>query len=225
MPNQYTVPTFQSVLDIWSKRKILPSDIFAALSDERRGQAGRLADVWNTHFVTDIYGSLLEAIRDGQTTREWLPKAQQILDAYGAAEGTTVYTGERFSAWYGDLVFRTNTANAYAAGRYAEMFSPEWIQASPFWLYSAIHDKRTRTTHWQLDGKVFRKDDAAARRFLPPWGFNCRCNAIELDAADFRDGRYRLSHGSEVEIQPPEGWDADRVASLVPEILRARGGA
>lgn len=61
---------------------------------------------------------------------------------------------------------------------------------------------------WILSGGIFTS--------------NCRCQSIELDAEDVKDGGYRVSRGSEIpdEAFPPEGWRTDRVAALVPSFLR-----
>lgn len=218
------VPPYERSLALWGKRKILSAADFAALSDELKGQAGRLAGIYHTSFTTAIYDSLGDAIREGKTLGDWLPHAQQLFDGFGAAGGERLYSGQTWSPWYADLVFRNATQASYASGRYAEMFSPEWIEAAPFWMYDATADGRTRPEHRALDGKVFRKDDVAARVFLPPWGHNCRCTAIELSEDDVKDGGYEISKGTDIleQFKPPKGWDADRVASLVPESQRKR---
>lgn len=167
------IDTLAKVLELWSKREIVPSDVFDQLTDELKGRAGRLAGVWHTTFVQAVYESLFRAINEGHSLQEWLPHVQQMLDGFGAAGGERLYSGEKWSAWYADLVYRNANAAAYAGGKYAEMFSQEWMVLAPFWLYSAIDDDRVRETHLALDGKVFRKDDVTARRFLPPWSHNC----------------------------------------------------
>lgn len=214
------VPPLKDTLALWRRRKILNSKRFGKLADELKGQAGRLAGVWQTRFVEAVYGSLFDAMAGGLTLQEWIPKAQSLLDQYGADTGVRIFSGEEWSPWYSDLVFRNANAAATAGGRYAEMFSREWIRRAPFWLYDAINDSRTRPDHLALDGMVFRKDDAAARKYLPPIDHNCRCAAEETDQLDVDEGGYKITRGTSVDVKLPDGWDADRVASLVPEALR-----
>lgn len=218
------VPPLKETLSLWRKRKILDSDTFERLVDELKGHAGRLVDVWHTGFVEKVYASLFDAMAQGWTLADWIPKAQSLLDQFGASAGVRIFSGETWSAWYADLVFRNANAAATAGGRYAEMFSREWIQRAPFWQYDAINDNRTRPDHLALDGLVFRKDDPAARKYLPPIAHGCRCSSIEADQADLDDGGYKVTRGRNVDIPLPEGWDADRVASLVPLALRNLGG-
>ncbi len=222
-------PSFEEILALWEDRKILSSDEFAGLADYLKGTAGRLAGNWDTRFVADLYSSLSGAWRAGLTLSDWLPEAQRILEAYGGT--ATIYgSAETWSAWYADLVFRNATQAAHAGGRYARMFSPTQLAEAPFVLYNAIHDFRTRPEHRALDGKVFRKNDPSARSYYPPLGHNCRCSLIELNDDDIRSGGYAITPGSTIPYlatedgslvgKPPKGWDADRVRSLVPDVLR-----
>lgn len=195
-----TVKPFDKTLTLWARRKVLPADQFAALGDEQKAKAGRLAGIYHTSFTQAIYDSLGKAISEGQTVRDWAPQAQQILDGFGAAKGERIYSGDTWSPWYADLVFRTATQAAYAGGRYAEMFSPEWMTAAPYWLYDATNDGRTRPEHRALDGLVFRKDDARARHFLPPAGFNCFPGDTRVKGA-FRAGARAMYSGPVVTLE------------------------
>lgn len=235
-------PLLDDILALFGDREILDTDTFAALADEYKAQAGRLVGVWDTKFVEDVYGELLAALQDGQSVRDVVPRLQMHLDHYAAQHGIEIFSGRRWSPAYADIVFRTNVQAAYAAGRYSEQFTPASIERTPFWMFSAIGDERTRPQHMALDGKVFRKDDPASRYYLPPLGFNCRCGTIMLNDRDLQDGGYRVTDGGAISSLPmrdadgkpildkdgaplsvglpPEGWRSDRVDSLVPGILR-----
>jgi len=218
-------PVLTATLKRWRDRTALTSSEFAALEDEFKAQATRLAGVWDRRFVEEIQASLAEAMSSGSTVKDWLKSAQKLLDGYGG--DVTVFSGQEFSAWYADVVFRTNTQASMAAGRYAQMFRPSRIRAIPYVLYSAILDARTRPEHAALNGKLFRKDDPDARRYFPPSGFNCRCMLIELDQVEADEGGYTVTPGRSIssllpgiDLQPEEGWNSDRVSSLVPDVLR-----
>lgn len=216
------LPTLKETLKRWKARKIFGSDTFDALADEMKGQAGRLVDVWHTGFVEKIYGSLFDAMASGATLSDWIPEAQKLLDLFGADDGVRIFSGEKWSPNYADLVFRNAHSAAMAGGRYAEMFSREWTRIAPYWLYDAVDDTRTRPTHAALDGLVFRKDDPAARRLLPPSAHRCRCLALEYTQRDVDEGKHRITGAGSLsaDVLPPRGWDADRVDSLVPGTLK-----
>lgn len=222
-------PALGEVVRRLAARSIVPGAVFYEMAVELRGTAGTLAGVWNTRFIVEIYGSLQDAIAAGKTVREWVETAQAILDKYGSAEAVTIYSGDRWSAWYADLVFRQNVQSAYAAGRLAEQYRPSEIARSPYLMFSAIRDARNDSPAKcpgmicrRLDGLVIHKMDPAARTLLAPRHFNCRCHEIELDEFDVTAGRYTVVTGDRLRaegIVPPEGWDTDRVGQLVPDVL------
>lgn len=215
--------SLERAIDAWKKKGVVSNDVWALLEPFFKSKAFSLAGQWNTDFLAELFDSLSKALFDQRTVQEWLEEADGIFGRFGAAGNKPrLFDGPSPKPHYADMVFRTNQGQFQAAGTYAETFSRRWLAAAPFWLYSAINDDRTREEHAYLDGRVFRKDDAKARMLLPPNSWNCRCQSIELDAEDVKDGGYRVSRGSEIpdEAFPPEGWRTDRVAALVPSFLR-----
>lgn len=82
-------------------------------------------------------------------------------------------------------VFRTNMATAHSAGK---LFALEKAgDTVGGWEYIAIIDDRTRDDHKELDGKMFAANDT---RYFPPIGFQCRCIASLIDAAEWEAEGY-----------------------------------
>lgn len=217
-------PLLNDILDLWSSREILTSKQFYELSLALRGRAGSLVRVWDTKFIEAIYDSIGKAMRQNLSSAEWMTEAQKIVDAFGGGEKLALYSGENFTPWYAETIFRTNVIGAYAAGRYADLFSDEGRQMAQFWMFSAVNDDRNDTEEKcpgmicrELDGKVFLKDDAEANRSLPPLHFNCRCTVIELDQQDVEAGGYQRATGSSFgDLLKTEGvWGDDKVRSLL----------
>lgn len=85
----------------------------------------------------------------------------------------------RFRNWRLQRIYRTESALSYAGAQFARL---QGIKGKfPYWEYSAILDQRTRPSHRELDGKIFRSDD---KNFWPPLGFNCRCTVILISKAE-----------------------------------------
>lgn len=218
------------VLKVWEKRLPLTPAPLQALGEEAYARGWGLAGIWEQKFLERIQGSLTTAIAKGSTYSEWTQnEGQKILDAFGA--GVSTYKGgKRWDPWYSELVMRNATQASFAGGRYSAMWAPEWQKVAPFWRYYATLDDRTRPEHSALHGKVFRKDDAAARAFLPPWGHACRCQAQELTLAEVEDAGYQISDGNRVPLmpiegggtigRPPGGWDIDRVTANSSRVLK-----
>lgn len=233
-------PLLQEVVDRWAKRGALAWKEFYALADELKARAFTAKRLWDQQALEQTLESLRQALAEGKTVREWQATSWRDLAArFGTAGADTSH--------YVDTVFRTNTQAAYAGGRYAEMFNADWMEAAPYWRYSAIHDGRTRPEHAALDGRIFLKSDPAARRYLPPISFNCRCQCIEMTQEDIDAGGYKVTRGTDVPSiplvdshgdpildpktkqplvvgAPPKGWDADRAESLVPGVLKSVQG-
>lgn len=219
------------VLKVWEKRLPLTPGQLEALGQDAYARAWGLAGIWETRFLEEIQESLTKAIAKGSTYSEWTQnEAQKILDAFGA--GVSTYRGgKRWDPWYSELVMRNAIQASFAGGRYSAMWSPEWQQVAPFWRYYATLDDRTRPEHAALHGRVFRKDDLAARSYLPPIGHGCRCQAQELTLAEVEDAGYQVFDGSRVPYlptedggtvgRPPGGWDVDRVMAAGSRVLSA----
>jgi len=217
-------PALEEILARWASRRILTSDQFAALSLAAKRQAGRLAGVWETKFVQAIYDSIGNALATNLSSSEWMTEAQKIVDAYGGGGKLDLYTGENFTPWYAETVFRTNVLSAFAAGRAADLFSPAGMQMAEYFMHDAVLDDRNDDERKcpgmicrELNGKVFRKDDPVAARLLSPLHYNCRCTEIELDATDVEDGGYDVADGSDfADLLSAEGvWGDDKIHSLV----------
>jgi SPP1 gp7 family putative phage head morphogenesis protein len=220
VPEEPPELTIEAVLDYWRSLEILPAAVFAALEAEARASAFSLAEVWDQKFLAAVHESLYDAIAEGMTWKEWADVFDSLIQFYGGKAGAEVYSE---TPWYSQLVFRQNVLNAYAAGAYAAQFSPKGIDRAPYWMFSAIEDERLCEICAPLDGQVFEKTDETAREFLPSLHFNCRCTAIDLDAEDVAAGNYTVSNGHDVTVPVPDGFNHDKVATLVPESLREVG--
>ncbi|MDY3352309.1 DUF935 family protein [Riemerella anatipestifer] len=94
-------------------------------------------------------------------------------------------------------------ANAVSAMGAKQQEMMEDIEDAPFWRFSAILDDGTTDTCKHLDGKVFRKDDKKAWKFLPPLHWRCRSDAE--DVLEGYDGEV-ISFEDAVGLDP-EAWE------------------
>lgn len=107
-----------------------------------------------------------------------------------------VEKGESFSTWKSNLdvsvlkqlsnarletVYRTNVHNVY---NQSTRFNAITSNITPYLMYSAVGDERTRPEHMQLDGVTKRADSVFWDSHTPPLGYNCRCGMIPLSKED-----------------------------------------
>lgn len=91
-------------------------------------------------------------------------------------------------------------ASSEMGARYEDMMEDRDV--APYWKFVTVGDDRVRDSHRALDGKIFRKDDSEAWRFLPPLGFKCRCDAE--DVLEDYDGE--ISTFSDAVNADLDGW-------------------
>lgn len=79
-----------------------------------------------------------------------------------------------------ESIIRSETAKAYAAGRWNALQNP--IAQELLWgfRYATVGDTRVRPSHAAMEGVTLPKDDPWWQRNFPPNGWGCRCQAIEL---------------------------------------------
>ncbi|URA10549.1 phage portal protein family protein [Thermospira aquatica] len=95
-----------------------------------------------------------------------------------------------------DSVYFQNVRNAQMSAKYQML--KENTDIYPYWQYVAIMDGRTRPSHVQLNGKVYRADDQIWNTIYPPNGFGCRCTVRPLSEEMIKE------KGLKVEDHPPD---------------------
>jgi Phage Mu protein F like protein len=119
-----------------------------------------------------------------------------------AKSGWSGWTGEGTKAgeaWRTRVIYQTNVATSYAAGRWQQLNDPDLKAARPFWKYihaDGVIYPRPLHKAWGDAGLTLPSDHPFWRTHFPPndWGCGCRVKAV------------RLPRGNDA-TSPPEGWD------------------
>lgn len=139
--------------------------------------------------------------------------------------------GESFSSWRANLdtdilrnlsearletVYRTNVHNVYnQSTRYNAITS----NVTPYLMYTAIGDERTRPEHMALDGTVKRADSEFWDKYTPPIAFNCRCGTIPLSKDDADEiGISKRSNKSFPE--PEDGFSKKKMGDVLSSVSK-----
>lgn len=80
-----------------------------------------------------------------------------------------------------ETVYRTNMASVYNT---STRYNAATSRTTPYLMFSAVGDSRTRQSHQELDGVIKPADDPFWNRYTPPLGYNCRCSIIPLTAEE-----------------------------------------
>lgn len=134
--------------------------------------------------------------------------------------------GESFAQWRDNLdtsvikslsnarletVYRTNVHTVY---NQSARFNSFTSGVTPYLMYSAVGDERTRPEHMKLDGIVKRADSKFWDKYLPALGYNCRCGVIPMSKEDVeQEGISRRSNNSFPE--PEEGFGKKKMGDVL----------
>jgi SPP1 gp7 family putative phage head morphogenesis protein len=147
-----------------------------------------VAKMMDVDLLRDVRAAVDKAIAEGQTVEQFRDALKpRLVQAgwWGKAEMTDPLTGETQLVQLGSprrltTIFETNMRTSYAAGQWAEIQQTK--VDSPYLMYDAVDDDRTREEHAAWDGTVLPADDPWWSSHMPPNGWNCRCGVIQLSA-------------------------------------------
>lgn len=154
---------------------------FDVLGQDVHDRVFTVAKVARVDVLQDIRDSLVIALQEGQTERQFIAELEPKLRAQGwwgqkvvvDSQGNAEMVQEG-SLWRLKTIYRTNLQSAFMAGR--ESMMRDAVDSHPYWQIVGVDDARTRPAHRAMHGKVFRHDDPLFKAIgHPPWGFNCRC--------------------------------------------------
>ena len=156
---------------------------------QAHARAFTVAGVLKLDVLTDIQNALKEALKNGQTLRQFEKSLLPVLTQKGwignglvADQQTGELQGKQLPPRRMETIFRTNMQSSYMAGRYQTMQAN--VDDRPYWQYWAIMDKRTRPAHAMMNGRVFRADDPIWGTIYPPNGYRCRCSVRAFNQGD-----------------------------------------
>lgn len=137
---------------------------FDELPRALRGLAFTISNIETMGKIQMVQSSLQNAMAEGLSFEDW--KDQLDYDVIMKLSRSRLET-----------VYRTNSASVYnKSARYNAVTS----NVTPYLMFSAVGDERTRKSHEELNGVIKRGDSPFWNKYTPPLGYNCRCRIIPL---------------------------------------------
>lgn len=200
--NQKDAELVNSVARI-KNRVAVPKYYYDELPKELRGLAFTVANLETLRSIEMVKRSLDNAITNGNSFESWKDNLdQQTLKNLTDARLETVY--------------RTNVSNVYNQSTRYNSFTSG---VTPYLMYTAVGDERTRPEHMKLDGIVKRADSDFWTKYTPPLGFNCRCGLIPMSKTDAEEiGISRRSNDSFP--KPEEGFGNNKMGDVSSSVNR-----
>jgi len=159
---------FDEAIEFLRQKVGVPTKNWRDVFDAAHSKMFMVAGAQTEALVGDFQGAIERALKDGTTLEDFRKDFDQIVKTHGWS-----YEGER--GWRTRVIFETNLRTAYAAGRFAQLNSPEIREAYPGWRYNHSGSKHPRHDHLAWDGKVWAADDPIWQSIYPPNGFGCGC--------------------------------------------------
>jgi hypothetical protein len=179
-----------------------PTERWDDIKGRAHDRAFIVAGAAKVDLLADLQAELVQRATDGRGLQAFRKEFKAIV----AKHGWTGWTGEgskEGEAWRTRIIYQTNMATSYAAGRYQQMSDPEVLKLHPYWRY--IHSSNVlnpREQHLQWHGLTLPADHPFFKTHFAPNGFGCQCRITSVTRAE-GEASARAGLG-----EPPAGWDA-----------------
>lgn len=167
-----------------------------------------VAGAMKADLLTDLAAAVDRAASEGKSLDAFRKDFRDIVERNGwhgwTGEGTAA--GER---WRTRVIYRTNMATSYAAGRVAQLREGGFR----FWIYKhndSVRNPRPRHLGW--DGLTLPPDHPFWLTHTPTNGWGCQCYVLGA-----RSEAMARRMGGRPGSTPPDGWDVIDERTGAPE--------
>jgi uncharacterized protein with gpF-like domain len=192
---------FQEQIDYLRQKLDLPTERWDDIMRSAHDRAFIVAGVAKADLLADLHQAVVERAVDGAGLQAFRKDFKAIVAKYG----WTGWTGEGSAegeAWRTRIIYQTNMATSYSAGRFKQMSDPEVLKYHPYWRY--IHADgvlNPRQQHLAWHGLTLLSTHPFWKTHWAPNGFGCQCRITSVTK---REGEASAAAGLG---DPPEGWD------------------
>lgn len=189
-------------IDFLRQKLRLPTERWDDIQRSAHDRAFMVAGVAKADLLADLQGAVTRAAEMGMGVAQF----QREFLAIVAKHGWTGWTGEGSAAgeaWRARIIYQTNMANSYAAGRYRQLTDPDYLRLRPYWRY--IHSDgvaHPRPQHLAWHGLTLPHDHPFWQTHFAPNGWGCECRITSVSRKE-GEASARAGLG-----EPPASWDA-----------------
>ncbi len=189
---------FDEQIEFFRQKLNLPTDRWDDVKRSGHDRAFIVAGAAKADLLQDLRAAVARAIEEGRGIEAFRKDFREIVKKHG----WTGWTGEGTKAgeaWRTRVIYQTNMATSYAAGRYRQLTDPDFLRLRPYWRYvhsdSVLHP-RPHHKHWGDMRLTLRHDHPFWQTHFPPNGWGCRCRVVPVAAPE-----------ADAATAPPDGWD------------------
>lgn len=200
---------FAEQLDFFRKKLNLPTARWDDITREQHDKAFIVAGAQKADLLKDLNAAVTKAIEQGTGLEAFRKDFAAIVQRHG----WTGWTGEGSQAgvaWRTKVIYQTNLATSYAAGRYQQLTDPAFLKLRPYWRYvhndSVLHP-RPLHQHWGDIQLTLPHDHPFWATHFPPNGWGCMCHVTAVAGPQAGDA-----------TEPPDGWNQRNTLGRLPGI-------
>lgn len=174
----------------------LPTQAWDDLRHSEHDRAFVIAGAMKADLLADIGAAVDRAITEHRSLEKFREEFLATADQHGW-RGWTGDTTEKGRAWRARVIYRTNMATSYAAGRMAQLVDGNF----KFWVYKHGNALEPRLQHLAWDGVALPPDHPFWATHAPPNGWGCTCR---IRGANTEAGIRRAKGDPNKAL--PDGW-------------------
>lgn len=197
----FGTPFFEQ-LAFFRQKLNLPSERWDDITKAAHDRAFIVAGAGKADLLDDLRRAMDKAMAHGGGLEEFRRDFKQIVFNHGWS-GWTGQGTKAGEAWRTRIIYQTNMATSYAAGRWQQLNDPGLLKLRPYWRYNhADGVLHPRPLHLAWNGVTLRHDDPFWRTHFAPNGWGCHCYITAASEADYSAAKAAGKGAA------PEGWDA-----------------
>ncbi|TDE40934.1 phage minor head protein [Antarcticimicrobium sediminis] len=177
--------------------ELVPTTAWDDIRHNAHDRAFMVAGATKADLLADLAQAVDKSIAEGRSLEEFRRDFRSIVEKNGwynwTGEGTKA--GE---AWRTRVIYRTNAATTYSAGRLAQLREGGF----KYYVYRHGGSAHPRLHHLAWDGLILPADHPFWDTHFPPNGWGCSCYVI---GARSIEGAKRVGGDPSLELQP--GWE------------------
>ncbi len=191
---------FVEQLEFLKAKLRLPSERWDDIMKSAHDRAFIVAGATNADLLNDLQNAIAKAIEQGLGIDAFRRDFDAIVNRHGWV-GWTGEGSEAGYAWRTRIIYQTNMATSYAAGRYKQLTHPDMLSIRPYWKYvHADGVMHPRPLHVSWHGLVLHYTHPFWETHFPPNGWMCHCRVEAVDEKEF------LKAQANGKGEPPAGW-------------------
>jgi hypothetical protein len=190
---------FVEQAEFFRNKKIVPTKAWDDLKLSEHDHGFMVAGAIKADLLNDLKSSIQKAIDTGSNIETFRKDFNSIVQKHGWT-GWKGSETEKGRAWRTRIIYETNLATSYSAGRYQQLIEAEF----PYWIYRHNDSVRNpRLQHKAWNGLTLPANHRFWKSHFPINAFGCKCYVIGTDKKETAK-----QYGGEPTKPLPEDWDS-----------------